>query len=39
VIGIAQGKRKIPAMRAALKGGLINGVITDEASAEQLLSL
>lgn len=39
VIGIAQGKRKIPAMGAALKGGLINGVITDEASAEQLLSL
>jgi DNA-binding transcriptional regulator LsrR (DeoR family) len=39
VIGIAQGKRKIPAMAAALKGGLINGIITDEAAAEQLLSL
>lgn len=39
VIGIAQGKRKIPAMAAALNGGLINGIITDEAAAEQLLSL
>ncbi|AYD02342.1 sugar-binding transcriptional regulator [Neorhizobium sp. NCHU2750] len=39
VIGIAKGKRKIPAMAAALKGGLINGIITDEAVAEQLLSL
>lgn len=39
VIGLAQGARKIPAMAAALKGKLINGLITDEASAEQLLSL
>ena len=38
VIGIAQGRRKVTALTAALKGGLINGVITDEATAEQLLS-
>ncbi|MGE7367531.1 sugar-binding transcriptional regulator [Neorhizobium sp. NPDC001467] len=39
VLGIAQGRRKIPAMAAALKGRLINGLITDENAAEQLLSL
>ncbi len=39
VVGIAQGRRKIPAMAAALKGKLINGLITDESAAEQLLSL
>ncbi len=37
VIGIAQGERKSPAILAALRGGLLNGVITDEASAEYLL--
>ena len=37
VIGIAQGKQKSPAILAALRGGLLNGVITDEASAEYLL--
>ncbi len=39
VIGIAQGQRKIKAIAAALRGKLINGIITDEASAEQLLRL
>jgi DNA-binding transcriptional regulator LsrR (DeoR family) len=38
VIGIAQGQRKSPAILAALRGGLLNGIITDEASAEYLLS-
>ncbi|MCF6367905.1 sugar-binding transcriptional regulator [Rhizobium halophilum] len=37
VIGIAQGKKKLPAIAAALSGHLINGLITDEATAEQLL--
>lgn len=37
VIGMAQGRRKWTAMRAALKGGLLNGLITDEASAGHLL--
>lgn len=39
VIGIAKGQRKIKAIAAALRGKLINGIITDEASAEQLLRL
>lgn len=38
VIGIAKGERKYQAVRAALKGGLINGLITDEATAEFLLN-
>ncbi|NTJ44376.1 sugar-binding transcriptional regulator [Agrobacterium larrymoorei] len=38
VIGIAQGKRKSPAILAALRGGLLNGIITDEHSAEYLLA-
>lgn len=38
VIGIAQGKKKWVAMRAALKGGLLNGIITDEAAARYLLT-
>ncbi len=37
VIGIAQGRKKTSALAAALKGCLINGVITDEATAAQLL--
>ncbi|KKX30593.1 sugar-binding transcriptional regulator [Rhizobium sp. LC145] len=39
VIGIAQGRKKVVALGAALDGRLINGVITDEATAEQLLSM
>ena len=38
VIGIAQGKKKLAAISGALKGKIINGIITDEATAEQLLS-
>jgi DNA-binding transcriptional regulator LsrR (DeoR family) len=38
VTGIAQGTRKWNALKAALTGGLLNGVITDEAAAKFLLS-
>ncbi|MCQ1835534.1 sugar-binding transcriptional regulator [Neorhizobium galegae] len=38
VIGIAQGRKKFQAISAALRGNIINGVITDEATAEQLLA-
>jgi DNA-binding transcriptional regulator LsrR (DeoR family) len=38
VIGIAKGERKYQAVRAALRGRLINGLITDEATAEFLLN-
>lgn len=37
VIGLAQGPRKLTALKAALRGRLINGLITDEKTAEQLL--
>lgn len=36
--GIAAGRAKVQAMRAAMKGSLINGLITNEATAEQLLN-
>ncbi len=39
VIGIAMGKRKARAIAGALKGGLLNGLITDEATAEFLLNV
>jgi DNA-binding transcriptional regulator LsrR (DeoR family) len=38
VIGLAQGRRKWAAMKAALAGGILNGIITDEAAAQHLLS-
>lgn len=38
LIGMAKGQRKHMALRAALRGGLINGVITDENTAEFLLA-
>jgi DNA-binding transcriptional regulator LsrR (DeoR family) len=38
VVGVAGGRRKIGAIRGALAGKLINVLITDLASAEQLLS-
>ncbi|WP_112817615.1 sugar-binding transcriptional regulator [Ensifer sp.] len=38
VIGIAKGRRKHEALRAALKGRVINGIITDEATAAYLLN-
>ena len=37
VIALAKGRRKLPAIAAALKGRLVNGLITDEATAEALL--
>ncbi|HEV7248895.1 MAG TPA: sugar-binding transcriptional regulator [Shinella sp.] len=38
VIGLAKGKRKHLALLSALRGGMINGVITDESTARHLLS-
>jgi DNA-binding transcriptional regulator LsrR (DeoR family) len=39
VIALAKGPRKVEPARAAIRGRLINGLITDEATAEALLSL
>lgn len=38
VVAFAQGQRKLPAIRAALNRRLVNGLITDEATAEALLA-
>lgn len=38
VVGVAVGQEKVAAIRAALTGRLINGLITDEATAEQVLA-
>ena len=38
VIGIASGAAKVPAIRGALRGGLINQLITNEATAELVLA-
>jgi DNA-binding transcriptional regulator LsrR (DeoR family) len=38
VVGLAMGRHKAPAIRAALNRRLLNGVITDERTAEQLLA-
>ncbi|MGH6860984.1 MAG: sugar-binding transcriptional regulator, partial [Phyllobacterium sp.] len=37
VIAIAKGPRKMPGIAAAIRGNLINGLITDESTAESLL--
>jgi len=37
VIALAKGRRKLPGIAAALRGGLVNGLVTDEATAESLL--
>jgi DNA-binding transcriptional regulator LsrR (DeoR family) len=37
VIAAAMGKRKLPAIRAAIEGRLVNGLVTDEATAAALL--
>ncbi|MFD2236226.1 sugar-binding transcriptional regulator [Aureimonas populi] len=37
-IALAMGERKLPAIRAALSGGLVSGLITDEATSERLLA-
>lgn len=36
-IGVAGGRGKVAAIRGALKGGLVNGLITDRATAERLV--
>lgn len=38
VVGVAIGPEKVEAIRASLTGRLLNGVITDEATAECILS-
>ncbi len=38
VIALAKGERKLPGIRAAAKRRLVNGVITDEATATALLA-
>lgn len=38
VTALAMGERKLPAISAAIRGGLVNGLITDEETAEKLLS-
>ncbi len=38
VIAIAKGARKLPGIAAAVKGGLLNGLITDEWTADRLLA-
>ena len=37
VIGAAKGPGKLSALRAAISGGLVNGLVTDEATARSLL--
>lgn len=37
-VGIASGKRKFPAIRAALRGGWIHVLITDQHTAEHLIA-
>ena len=39
VVAIAMGKRKLPGIRATLNRRLVNGLITDERTAEGLLAL
>jgi DNA-binding transcriptional regulator LsrR (DeoR family) len=38
VIAVAAGPRKVRAIRASLVGRIVNGLVTDEATAHQLLS-
>jgi DNA-binding transcriptional regulator LsrR (DeoR family) len=38
VVALAMGARKLPGIRAALNRRLVNGLLTDEATAESLLS-
>ncbi|WP_151720414.1 sugar-binding transcriptional regulator [Gemmobacter serpentinus] len=37
-MGIAAGQTKVPAIRAALKSGILNGLVTDAPTAEAILS-
>ncbi|MDE3080826.1 MAG: sugar-binding transcriptional regulator, partial [Paracoccaceae bacterium] len=36
-ICVAMGESRLPALRAALRGKLVNGLVTDERTAEMLL--
>ena len=38
VVALAMGARKLPGIRAALNRRLVNGLLTDEKTAESLLS-
>lgn len=38
IIGVAAGPVKLPALRAGISGGIINGLITDELTARALLT-
>ncbi len=38
VIGVAGGEEKVPAIDAALKGGFIDTLITDEETAKSLVN-
>lgn len=38
VIALAKGQSKLPGVRAAINGRLVNGLVTDEATASALLS-
>ena len=38
VVALAKGRRKLPGIAAALRGRLVNGLVTDEATAETLLA-
>lgn len=38
VVGVARGEIKVPAIHAALLGGLVSGLVTDEATARSLLA-
>jgi DNA-binding transcriptional regulator LsrR (DeoR family) len=37
VIALAKGEKKLPGIRAALNRRLVNGLLTDETTAEKLL--
>jgi DNA-binding transcriptional regulator LsrR (DeoR family) len=39
VVGLAVGQEKVPAILGALRGNLVNSLITDEATAEAVLEL
>ncbi|MGG7565397.1 sugar-binding transcriptional regulator [Rhodovulum sp. DZ06] len=39
VVACAMGPRKLPGVSAAIRGGLVNGLITNETTAEALLGL
>ena len=39
VIGVAAGPAKVRAIRAALRGHILNALVTDEATAKAILDL